>query len=450
MNNSDEKLEFPQGFLWGAATSAYQVEGNSINTQWYEFEKHGGIKTHERSGIACDWWNNAERDFDIAASLGFNSLRLSVSWARIEPEEGVFNPLAMARYRQMLSGLIQRRIRPIVCLHHFTHPLWFEQKGAFLSPQCEEDFLRFVKFAVSELGDLCNDWVTINEPNVYAAEGYLDGNHPPARRGKLREYFKVLGNLALCHGRAYHLIHGLQKDARVSFANHFIIFTRASEQPFDGLAARIASDSFNNVFINIITGKKIPLFSGVQDRRKEIQDTWDYVGVNIYGGVDVAFDIFNPMMGFVRRLPPANGHTGDYDIEGHAMFGEIYPQGIEIVVKKLSHFGKPFFILENGLPDREDRLRPWVIATAVKAMHRMIQQGHRILGYHHWTLVDNFEWAHGYSQKFGLIEMDPVTQARRPRPSSAFYAGIIKESGLTAELLKEYVHEPLGEATRLV
>ena len=445
MDNDNLFLAFPEGFQWGAGTSAYQVEGNSINTQWYEFEKAGGIKTHERSGIACDWWNSTEKDFDIAQSLGFNSMRISVSWARIEPEEGIFNAVAVERYRRMLSGLIERNIRPMVCLHHFAHPLWFEQKGAFLSPDCVQDFSRFVKFTVTELSDLCSDWITINEPNVYAVEGYLDGNHPPARRGHLREFFRVLGNMALCHGAAYHLIHNLQKDARVSFANHFIIFTRARDQVFDGLAARIASDSFNNVFINMITGNKIPPFSGLDGRLDEIKDTWDFLGVNIYGGADVAFDLFKPQMGFVRRIDPKNGRTGDLDLEGNAMFGEIYPQGIDIVVKKLAHYRKPFYILENGVPDRADRLRPWVIAKAVKTMHSLIGQGFEILGYHHWTLVDNFEWAHGYSQRFGLVEMDPSTQERKQRPSAAFYADIIKANGLSEAMVRKYVPEAVRE-----
>ncbi len=435
----NERLHFPSGFLWGVSTSAYQVEGNSINTNWYEFEKAGGIKTGDRSGIACNWWNMAESDFDIAQSMGLNSLRLSVSWARIEPEEGIFNVIAIQRYRRMLNDLLIRNIRPMVCLHHFAHPLWFEQKGAFLSPQCVNDFARFVKFTVAELGDLCNDWVTINEPNIYAVEGYINGDHPPARKGRILEYFKVLGNMALCHGAAYHIIHGLQKYARVGFANHFIIFTEAHHEIFDRLAARIASDSFNNIFINLITGKRIPPLIDIRPRLSEIQDTWDFVGVNIYGGVDVAFDITRPNMGFVRRLNPKNGKTGDLDETGNPMFGEIYPQGIEIVVKKLAHYNKPFIILENGVPDRADRLRPWVIATAVKTIHGLIYQGYPILGYFHWTLIDNFEWAHGYSMKFGLVEMDPITQERRPRPSAAFFGEIAHNNCLTLDMVRRYL-----------
>ncbi len=445
MDNNNNSLKFPKGFLWGVGSSAYQFEGDSINTQWYEFEKAGSIRTGEPSGKACDWWNNAEKDFDIAQSMGLNSLRISVSWARIEPEEGVFNPEAIERYREMLSALIERDIRPIICLHHFAHPVWFEKKGAFLSPTCVDDFTRFVKFTVSELYDLCNIWITINEPNVYAAEGYLDGNHPPAIHGSLPRYFRVLGNMARCHAAAYHIIHTIQREALVSFANHFIILTHAKDQPFDRFATRIASDAFNNVFFNMLQGQKLPPFCGLKECTEPLKGTFDFIGVNIYGGADVAFDIFKPQMGFVRRIKPKNGRTGDLDPDGEAMFGEIYPQGIKIVVDKLAHYGKPFFVLENGIPDRDDKLRPWVIACAARTIHDLLEQRYKIMGYHHWSLVDNFEWALGYSMKFGLVEMDPATQERKPRRSASFFSEIAKANAMTKEMIKRYAPEAMGE-----
>lgn len=438
-NDHDRALHFPEGFLWGVGSSAYQFEGDSVNTQWYEFEKAGGVKTGEVSGKACDWWRNAERDFDILRDMGLNSLRLSVSWARIEPQEGIFDPAAIERYRQMLSALIERNIKPIVCLHHFAHPLWFEQKGAFLSQTCFEDYSRFVKFAVAELCDLCSTWLTFNEPNVYALKGYLDGDHPPAIQGNLVKYFRVMGNMARCHAAAYHVIHSLQSDAQASFANHFIIFTHAQDHPFDRLAARIASDTFNNVFFNMLEGQKLPPFCGLQGCAEQLKGTFDFIGVNLYGGVDVAFDIFKPHMGFVKRIKPKNGRIGDLDPDGNAMFSEIYPQGIRIVVEKLARYGKPFFILENGVPDRRDVLRPWVIATAIKTMHELIEQRYRILGYHHWSLLDNFEWALGYSMKFGLVEMDPLNQKRTTRRSASFYSEIARANALTEEMVCKYV-----------
>jgi beta-glucosidase/6-phospho-beta-glucosidase/beta-galactosidase len=150
-------------------------------------------------------------------------------------------------------------------------------------------------------------------------------------------------------------------------------------------------------------------------------------------------------MGFVRRIKPTSGRTGDLDPEGNAMFSEIYPQGIKVVVEKLAHYGKPFFVLENGVPDRDDKLRPWVIACAVKTMHDLIDRRYKILGYHHWSLVDNFEWALGYSMKFGLMEMDSAMQERKPRQSASFYSEIVKANALTPDMVKRYVPEAIGE-----
>lgn len=441
----DTALRFPHCFLWGVGTSAYQVEGSEENSQWCEFEQAGGVKTGQRSGRACNWWENAERDFDLAQSLGLNSLRLSVSWARIEPEDGIFDPAAIERYRQMLMALDMRGIRPIVCLHHFVHPIWFERKGAFLNRDSVADFGRFTRFAVSELGDLCTDWVTINEPNVYAAQGYLDGQFPPALIDRVFKYFRALGNLGLCHAEAYRIIKNLQPLSSVSFANHFITFTHEQDQIFDRFAARLSERSFNDIFMRMVGEGKAPLLTGLGMRASEIRDTWDYIGINIYGGVDVAFDIRRVSQGFTRRIMPVNGRTGDLDPEGDSMFGEIYPQGIRRVVQKYSHYQKPFMVLESGVPDKDDKLRPWVIATAVKTIYDLIQEGHKMLGYHHWTLVDNFEWAWGYAMKFGLVAMDTVTQERKPRPSAAFLTEIARANALTPEMVRKYAPEALGE-----
>jgi beta-glucosidase len=159
--------QFPEGFLWGVSTAAHQVEGSNHNNQWSDWEAAGRIRSGEFSGNACDWWNNAERDFDLAQEMGLNALRLSVEWSRIEPQRDHWDTAALKRYRTMLEALRQRKIQPMVCLHHFTHPRWFEQKGAFLAPDAAERFELFTRRVVEELGDLCRHWVTFNEPNVY-------------------------------------------------------------------------------------------------------------------------------------------------------------------------------------------------------------------------------------------------------------------------------------------
>ena len=176
---------FPNDFAWGVATSSHQVEGGNTNNQWAAWEKRGRIKSKDSAGRACDWWHNAEQDFDLAQSLGVNALRLSVEWSRIEPEEGRWDEAALARYRQMLRALHQRGMRPFVTLHHFTNPQWFEAKGAFANAESVGLFQRFTQRVVAALGDLCRDWATFNEPNVYASLGYFLGEFPPGKKAVL-------------------------------------------------------------------------------------------------------------------------------------------------------------------------------------------------------------------------------------------------------------------------
>src|SRR5216684_2240791 len=178
---ANHKRVFPADFAWGVSTSAYQVEGNNFNNQWAAWEKAGRIKSRDQVGLACDWWRNAEQDFDLAKTLGVNALRLSLEWSRIEPAEGVWNGEALYRYREMLQALRSRGIRPFVTIHHFTNPLWFEAKGAFASPESVRLFERFARRVVEYLGDLCDNWSTFNEPNVYTGLGYFLGEFPPGK-----------------------------------------------------------------------------------------------------------------------------------------------------------------------------------------------------------------------------------------------------------------------------
>src|SRR5579872_1767819 len=179
-------LLFPEGFLWGVSTSAYQFEGGNYASQWAAWEKRGGIKTREPSGRASGWWEHAEKDFDLARDLGVNALRLSVECSRIEPRPGDWDAFAMDRYRSMLLALRERGILPMVCLHHFTHPQWFEEMGGFLSDDAPRLFERFTRHVLRCLGDLCNHWVTFNEPNVYCAMAFLLQEFPPGKRGDIR------------------------------------------------------------------------------------------------------------------------------------------------------------------------------------------------------------------------------------------------------------------------
>lgn len=224
---------FPPHFLWGTASAAHQVEGHQHNN-WSVWEQGdtGRVWADRPSGAACDWWNNAERDFDLAAHLGTNAHRMSVEWSRIEPEPGQWDEFALGRYREMLNALIARGIQPMVTLHHFTNPLWIEEQGAWTSDKTPEYFERYVDKVVSALGDLVSFWCTINEPLVYATQVYLGALWPPAEVN-LAKMVSSVKHMLIAHARAYYAIKNRQPHARVGLAAHQIGLRPAGTSPID-------------------------------------------------------------------------------------------------------------------------------------------------------------------------------------------------------------------------
>jgi beta-glucosidase len=434
--------KFPQDFLWGVSTSAYQVEGGNCNNQWSEWEAHGGIKSGDRCERACDWWVEAERDFDLAQSMGLNALRLSVEWSRIEPEPGRFAAQAIARYRQMLQALHERGIRPLVCLHHFTNPLWFQRQGEFFHPQGVSQFVAFTRYVVAELGDLCNTWITFNEPNVYATLGYVMGEFPPGHHGQIGTAVAVVHKMAEAHGAAYRAIHELQPAAEVGWAHHYTVFEPQNpSSPLDRLVRWAVNEAFNEVFLRLIErGRAGFPFCFLGGKLRGVKGTCDFVGLNVYSRFHVAFDARLPRQMFARVFVP--GHVPQGDPGAEQPYGEAYPLGVREAVERVAGMGKPIYILENGVPDEQDRIRPWLIAQVAREMSRLLAEGKDVRGYFHWSLTDNFEWSEGWGLRFGLYALDPDTQERKARPSAELYAAIARH-GLSPELMREYGMEEM-------
>jgi len=434
--HNGKPTSFPQGFLWGVSTAAHQVEGGNENNQWAAWESAGRTKSREVSGVACDWWNNAERDFDLARDLGLNTLRLSMEWSRIEPAPGQWDGQALRRYREMLAGLHQRDILPIVTLHHFTHPQWFETEGAFLSSGAGERFARFAERAVSELGDLCRHWVTFNEPNVFAAMGYVLGEFPPGRTGDIRTALHIIDNMADCHARAYRAIHGIQPDAQVGWAHNYVVFQPCRRGfVLDRWSATLLNQLFNESFLRTIERGR-PAFPGSFRNLSEVKGTCDFVGVNAYSRFHVAFSLRHVSQLCSNVYVPAHVPQGDPGVD--KPYGEAYPGAVAAAVQRCAKLGKPIYILENGVPDAEDRIRPWLIVSVLRELHRLIKEGNDIRGYFHWTLTDNFEWSEGWRLRFGLVELDEATQQRTMRPSGRLYSAIAQANGIPAGISDQF------------
>ena len=426
---------FPRGFLWGTATASYQVEGNNTNSQWWKFEEDG--HTNGRSGLACDWWGGRWReDFDRAAEGGQNAHRFSVEWSRIQPEPDRWDEDALERYRSMLRGLKERGMTPMVTLHHFSDPLWLYEMCGWENDDVVLLFENFVRKTVEALKEYVTLWCTVNEPNVYALNGYVLGEFPACNRG-VGIAMKVMTNLLRGHAAAYRVIHEIQPEARVGYAwQHRPMRARTAWSPLDRLVRKIRYNGLNIAFPSAMaTGvMKTPVGNF---RVPEAKGTQDYFGLNYYTADTIWFDLSNSKELFMHA-----GFPDDADLSETGFIANI-PEGffesIKWATKLFPHL--PIIITENGVEDAADSMRPRYLAQHIHQMWKAVNFNWPVKGYFHWSLTDNFEWERGWTQRFGLWALDVETQARTKRPSADFYAEICKENGLSSEMVEKYCPE---------
>ena len=384
-------------FLWGAATSAHQVEGHNVHNDWWHWEqKHPEV---ENSGAAADHFNRFDEDFRLAKELGHNAHRLSLEWSRLEVTPGEWSQQALAHYRAVLTSLRAYGLTSFVTLHHFTNPQWLADAGGWLDATTLGRFERYAEFVARELGDLVDFWVTINEPMVYATQSFWYGNWPPQEKS-LGKMLRVTSNLAAGHNRAYDAIHQVLPQAKVGIAKHFVAFLPENTWHLDDLLVVGAANwFFNRRFMN-------------QTRRSH-----DFIGVNYYQTNTKHVTVFPPRV----DEEPWEGLRSDMD-------WAIRPEGLTHVLLEAKRYGLPLYITENGLADAADSRRADFIRSHLRAVEAAQKQGADVRGYLHWSLLDNFEWAYGYGPRFGLVEVDYRTQQRTPRPSAYVYKAIIEQA----------------------
>ena len=430
-------IRFPQCFLWGTATAAHQVEGNNRNNDWWVWEQMPGrIRDGSTSGIACDWWHRAERDFDLAREMGQNSHRLSLEWSRIEPRPGEWDYRALDRYRCVLGALRDRGMEPMVTLWHFTLPEWAARGGGWVNPEMVDLFDRYVGRVASELGDLCTLWCTINEPMIYIYFGYLAGSWPPGHRSPVKA-ISVYRHLLRAHAEAYHTIHRTQPGSVVGIAKHLRPFDPANRASLlDRMLARILDNVFNRAFLrSIATDSASPGVRGLRMSAARTTNTCDFVGVNYYSRDMVAFDPSRPRSLFLRRF--ANP-AGEFSMVG---WGEVYPDGLYRMLNHVASYGKPIYVTEVGIPDNTDEQRPRFILTHAAAAHRAVKAGAPLAGLYFWSLVDNFEWADGYGVRFGLVAVDFDSQERQVKRGGCLYGEIARANGISRDMVERYAPE---------
>jgi len=404
----------------GVATAATQIEGGGADTTWHRWAAAGGIPDGTSPSRAADHWNRVSEDVALLTDLGIRHYRLGLEWARLEPAPGRFDTAALAHYRDELTRLRDAGITPLVTLHHFNPPGWFAEAGDWPAPDAVPTFLRFTEMVVRAFGDLVEDWITINEPNVHATKGFLYGEWPPGERS-LRRTIAVMQALAEAHLRAYRLIHDLQPDARVGVAHHVRAFAPQNPRnPAHRVAAATTRYLFQDAIIRLTaTGRSAPPLwapKGVQPGRY-----YDFHALNYY------------TRGTVRGVGDGMA-TG---VDANDLGWEIYPPGlVEVAAGVHARYPGPIWITENGTCDADDRFRSRYL---YEHLAQIAASTLPIERYYHWCLTDNWEWAEGEAARFGLVHLDFGTQERTVKDSGRFYADIIANRGVTEAAYQRYV-----------
>ncbi len=387
-------LRFPDGFLWGTATAAHQVEGGNVNTDWWEFEHDPTSGCAEVSGDACDSFNRYPEDIALVADLGLGAYRFSLEWSRIEPEEGEFSRVALDHYRRMAATCREHGLLPVVTFHHFTPPRWLASAGAWEARDAPDRFARYCERVTAHLGDLVGMACTINEPNVVATMGWRHGIFPPRVRDRNRRG-AVNRGLVSAHRKAVEAIRSERPETPVGLT---LSMTDFQAQPGgEAWVERIRQPS-EDVYLEATGGD-------------------DFIGVQTYTR---------------QRVGPDGQLPGEPGVPTTQMGYEFWPEALEATVRRAWEVtgGIPVYVTENGIGTDDDAGRIEYVTRALNGLGRCLDDGIDVRGYFLWSLLDNFEWVLGYRPTFGLVEVDRATFERRPKPSAAWLGGVARANAL--------------------
>lgn len=418
MSSMKEKAErtFPKTFLWGAGSGSYQVEGGG-KSQWTKWESENAkslanqssyhysdlpswgsvqrlakLPANYISGSAAKHLDLYEQDFDLLSKLNMNAYKFSIEWARIEPTQGAWDAAALDHYKKYIKALKSRGIEPVVTLFHYTLPDWFAEMGGFEKRSNVDLFIRFIDRVMEEFGAHLKYVITIQTPNVYAHNSYLEGIWPPGVKSRVTAN-KVLSNLVRAHNKAYGVIKHHQARAKVGVAYSSSFVYPGDDALLSRATARYLQFAADDIFLRRVVKKSdfIGIAEAVSDR--------------VYG-----YRVHNP-----------EGVTSDTG-EG------FQPENIEHVINRLyDKYKKPILITDSGIADGGDDLRKEWIQKTVIAIQNSMKEGSKVVGYIHKSLTDGFEWTNGRWPRYGLVEINYRTYERTLRDSAVWYGRAIKK-----------------------
>ncbi|MBF0363298.1 MAG: glycoside hydrolase family 1 protein [Oligoflexia bacterium] len=449
---SKNNYTFGKDFGWCTATAAHQIEGYNYNSDWWAFESiPGKIVNSDNSEFASKHWDMLEQDITLMKDLNLNSYRFSIEWAKIIPKKGQVNFGVIFHYLDELEKLAEKNITPIVTLQHFTLPKWVADEGGWTNENIVTYFKEYLEYVIPVFAPYVKYWVTINEPMGHLMAGYMAGVHPPAHKFDLKGIKSALVNLLKAHATAYHFIHQTYKQNSTSTSTSTSNPNPKLEKPMVGMAhhMRGAFPQKNN-FVDRYLAKtvdyitnwaipnalndgiiqiKIPFLIDLYRHIDGLKGTQDYFGINYYTYDTVHLGFFKLCMG---------ADEDDYTTEvGWA----IYPEGMYDMLEEIHYRypSLPIYITENGIADRNDRARSKFLIDHLRFVSKAIKDKIPVIGYCHWSLIDNFEWALGYFPRFGLYEVKYEEKFTRvPRASANLFAQIASKNQIDESMIDTY------------
>lgn len=457
---AEPTLSFPPSFAFGAATASYQVESGNDASDWALWEDLGRISGDDvaNDGPAHDRY--FAEDVERMRGLGLDSYRLSIEWGRLFPTRAQFDalevdPLALAYYSALLDTLVANGIKPMVTLHHFTLPAWLQAPPAvspagLLEPEYPALLAKFAEWAGAEFGDRVDYWITINEPSGVAAGGFIEGSFPPGRLLDFDAFKLAYENIAYGHARAYDALRAADtRDAdgdglatQISFATHnrlWLPLEASREEDVRGAKRVRYISGLTHLDAAVCGNVDRNLDARLDAGRDRIGDAslkgrLDFIALNFYGtsyasGLDLEPYLALPVLSNSATTRPRND-----------MGWDLAPESLIAVLDELKPYGLPIYVTENGLADAADNRRPKFMVDTLATIAWANKNGHDVRGYYHWTLLDNFEWAHGFCPRFGLFEVDfsDATRPRREREGARVYKQIIAKRAVAPELRGKY------------
>jgi len=443
-----ESAAFPDGFLWGAATSAYQIEGSPLAdgagpSNWHRFTRiPGKVRDGDTGDVACDHYNRWAEDVALMKSLGLGAYRFSISWSRVMPEgRGTVNQKGLDFYRRLVDALREAGIRPMATLYHWDLPAALDDRGGWTNPDVAGWFADYARACFRSLDGAVDLWTTLNEPWVIADGGYLHGVLAPGHASPW-EAPRASKNLLLAHAGAV-AAYRAEGKGQIGLVVNLEPKYPASERPEDLSAVARADAYMNRQYLDPALLGKVPeglaeIFGEAWDRPSDaelaaMKVPIDYLGINYYTRAVVQDD--------PRSFPVMEGRALQRNATHTETGWEVYPDGLyDVLTWVRRRYGSiPLYVTENGAafydppvapePLLHDPLRVAYLEAHLGAVRRAIADGVDVRGYFAWSLLDNLEWAHGFRKRFGIVHVDFATQKRTPKASARFYAEVIRTNG---------------------